>query len=88
MSEAGEKIYRELLDSGIEVLYDDRKISAGIKFKDSDLMGLPIRIVIGKKFMEKGLLEVQLRKSGKTETISPDNVTEYVREFLAKNVKK
>jgi len=86
LAKAGDGIYKELSAGGIEVLYDDRKISAGIKFKDSDLLGLPIRMVVGKKFTEKNLVEVQLRKSGKTEEISPDKLPGFVRGFLKENV--
>jgi len=84
MAREGERIYMELLDSGIEVLYDDRKIRAGIKFKDSDLMGFPIRVVVGKKFIENSLVEIQLRESGKTEEVSPSSIIKYVQDFLSK----
>ena len=86
LTEEGEKIYSQLLENGIEVLYDDRKINAGIKFKDSDLLGLPIRVVIGKKFLEKGLIEIQLRKSGEVKEISPESITGFVQDFLSRNI--
>jgi len=88
MSEIGEKIYRELADSGIEVLYDDRRISAGIKFKDSDLLGLPLRLVIGRKFLEKKLIEVQLRKSGSISEVPLDEIVRFVKDFKSKNMEK
>ena len=86
LSDAGEKIYQQLLSSGIEVLYDDRKISAGIKFKDSDLLGLPIRLVIGKKYLESAHVEVQYRKSGDMADISCDEIIESVKDFKSKNI--
>ncbi len=84
---AGEEIYKDLLDNGIEVLYDEREISAGIKFKDSDLLGLPIRMILGKKFLEKELIEVQLRKDGKKFEINPEDIVKFVRDFISKNIK-
>jgi len=86
MSESGEKIYDELLENQIEVLYDDRKISAGIKFKDSDLLGIPIRMVVGKKYLEKGLVEVQLRGTGEVTDIPPKKLSGFVKDFLAENI--
>jgi len=86
LAEAGEGIYSTLCKNGIEVLYDDRDISAGIKFKDSDLLGIPVRVVVGKKFLERGLIEVQLRKTGDTSDILPVDVTTYVQDFLSKNI--
>jgi len=88
LSDMGEKIYSELVSSGIEVLYDDRKISAGIKFKDSDLLGLPIRLVIGRKFLEKKLIEVQLRKNGDILEMPHDKILGFIKDFSSKNIKK
>ncbi len=86
MADAGESIYRQLADNGIEVLYDDRNISAGIKFKDSDLLGLPIRMVVGKKFLEEKMVEVQLRRTGEVKEIPPEGLSGFVRKFLAENI--
>lgn len=71
----GEEIYYALTEKGIEVLYDDRVgPSAGEKFNDSDLLGIPTRIVVSKKVIEKGLLEVKDRKSGDVTSISKDDL--------------
>jgi prolyl-tRNA synthetase len=86
MADAGENIYKQLTGNGIEVLYDDRNISAGIKFKDSDLLGLPIRMVVGKKFLQEKMVEVQLRSTGEARDISPEGLTGFVKEFLAENI--
>ena len=88
MSEIGEKIYHKLVNSGIETLYDDRKISAGIKFKDSDLLGLPLRLIIGRKFIEKKLIEVQLRKSGEIFELPLDEIVRFIKDFRSKNIEK
>ena len=57
----GEKIYEELQNAGIEVLFDDRKESAGVKFSDADLIGLPIRMTVGNRSLAEGKVEVKLR---------------------------
>jgi len=59
--ETAEKIYRELQEVGIEVLYDDRPERAGVKFNDADLVGLPIRITIGDKSLKQGMVELKAR---------------------------
>lgn len=59
-----EKLLKQLEDSGYEVLYDDRNVSAGIKFNDSELMGIPVRIVISPRSLENGQVEITIRESG------------------------
>lgn len=63
MAEA-EKLYRELQQRGVEALLDDRKERPGVKFNDGDLLGFPLRVVMGKKCHETGLAEVKVRASG------------------------
>ena len=62
--EAAEKIYSELQEVGLEVLLDDREERPGIKFKDADLIGAPIRVTVSRKKVERGFLELKKRKSG------------------------
>ncbi len=59
--QTAEKIYTELLDKGVEVLLDDRDERAGVKFKDADLIGIPVRITVGKKALQQGNVELKLR---------------------------
>jgi prolyl-tRNA synthetase len=59
-----EKIYRELTDAGYEVLFDDRDVTAGFKFNDADLLGMPVQIVIGEKKLKDGKCEVKNRRTG------------------------
>ncbi len=63
-------IYANLTKHGVEVLYDDRDARAGEKFTDSDLMGLPYRVVVSKKAKEQGLFEVVTRHSGEVRSLS------------------
>ncbi len=87
--EVGEKIYQELVDAGIEVLYDDRKESAGVKFKDADLIGLPIRITIGNRSLQNGKAEVKLRRDlSTTMEFDLDNLTAEVKDLIAKLTKE
>ena len=67
--EAAEKIYRELIDNGIDVMLDDRDMRAGIKFKDADLLGTPVRITIGIRNLKKGQVEMKIRSDGESSLI-------------------
>lgn len=62
--ETAEKIYTKFTSAGIEVLLDDREASAGFKFKDADLFGIPIQIILGKRTYDSGKAEVKIRRSG------------------------
>ncbi len=59
-----EKIYEQLQKAGIEVVYDDRDERPGVKFKDADLIGYPLRVVVGTKTINENKLEIKIRKSG------------------------
>ena len=67
--EATDNLYGELQKHGVEVLLDDRDERPGVKFKDADLVGIPLRVTIGAKGLEKGCLELRLRREGKTEEV-------------------
>ncbi len=78
-----ESIYDELKKSGIDALLDDRKERAGVKFKDCDLIGYPIRITVGPKAVEEGSVELRVRRSGETFVEQRDNYLAKVKELLA-----
>jgi prolyl-tRNA synthetase len=74
--EAADKLYQELQQNGVEVLLDDRDERPGVKFKDADLVGIPLRVTLGAKGLEKGCIELRLRRDSKTEEIPvADSVT-------------
>ncbi|AFS79293.1 proline--tRNA ligase ProS [Gottschalkia acidurici 9a] len=75
----GEKLYEELSNLGIEVLLDDRNERAGVKFKDADLIGTPIRVTVGKKASEN-ILEFSLRKDGNKEEVNVSEVMNKIKE--------
>jgi prolyl-tRNA synthetase len=64
-----DEIYENLVKKGIEVLYDDRNTRAGEKFADSDLIGIPKRIVVSTKTLEKNSVEVKMRNEEKSELV-------------------
>ncbi len=76
-----ESLYEELQKAGIEVLYDDRAERAGVKFKDADLLGIPVRIIVGAKAGE-GLVEIKLRRTGESNELSPEDVLKELPELL------
>jgi prolyl-tRNA synthetase len=80
-----EEIYQDLIKANIEVLYDDRGMGPGPMFKDADLLGLPIRIVLGERdYLESGELEVKVRKTGDVLKVKKDNIIQEVKVILAK----
>ncbi len=81
ISEA-DKIYHALINSGFDVLYDDRNVSPGFKFADADLIGIPLRLIVGKSYFKDGKIELKLRKSGETEHVEKGLLVERVRELI------
>ncbi len=82
--EEPEKLYRELTDAGIEVLFDDRKDSPGVKFTDAELIGLPIQLTLGKRTLQEGAVELSLRGSdGEKKKIPLGEVVSAIQETLA-----
>ncbi len=73
------KLY-EMLRKDYEVLWDDRNESPGVKFKDASLIGIPIQIIVGKKFIKDGKLEVYFRNSGNKKYVSPEGLKEILNE--------
>jgi prolyl-tRNA synthetase len=69
IQQTAERIYRQLSEQGIEVLLDDRDARAGFKFKDADLIGLPLRIVIGEKTLQRGEVEMKWRHQSESFTV-------------------
>ena len=75
-----EKIYKDLLDSGVEVLIDDRNERPGVKFKDADLIGIPLRITVGRRAGE-GIVEVKRRDSGEAVEMTADEAVAAAKEI-------
>ncbi len=73
-TEKGAEIYKSLTGAGIEVLWDDRDVSAGVKFADADLIGNPYRVVVGSKSLSMGGVELKKRGEEKTEIVAVDEI--------------
>lgn len=82
LMETAEGIYRLLSDNGVEVLLDDRDSTPGVKFKDADLIGIPLRVTLGEKNLKRGLVEIRRRKNGETIVVRKDKATETVLALI------
>ena len=80
---AADKLYKELEDAGVEVLYDERNVSAGFMFSDADLFGAPVRVVISPKTLARNAFELSARDKSFREDIAADNAVEAVRNKVA-----
>ncbi len=77
VNEKAEEIYTRLTEAGIEVLYDDRDTPAGVKFAESDLIGLPYRVVVGKRSLESGKAEVKKRTETEATEVALDDLVAF-----------
>jgi len=82
MAEA-ELVYRTLGSHGMAVLFDDRDERAGVKFNDADLLGIPLQIIIGKDFLNSGMLEIKNRRDGVKVKAQKDSIGELVDKMLS-----
>jgi len=82
LRETAEQLYRSLLTEGIEVLYDDREETPGVKFKDADLIGIPLRVTLGEKNLKKGLVEIKKRRTGEISLVKKDEAVSKIRELI------
>lgn len=78
-----EKYYADLTTAGVEVLMDDRDERPGVKFKDADLLGMPVRVVLGKRGVENNEIEVVERKTKQVRKVHPDALMLTIQEVLA-----
>ena len=81
--EAAEKLYLQLLDLGIEVLLDDRDERPGIKFKDADLIGIPLRVTLGARNLKDGNVELKERSSGEQTVLALESVVQKVERLVS-----
>ncbi len=84
IAETCEKVYNELKQNGIEVLYDDRDASPGFKFNDADLLGMPLQIVIGEKKLKENKVEVKIRKTDERFDVELENLVQKAKEIIQK----
>ncbi len=77
-----EEIYESLRAAGVEVLYDDRDDRPGAKFKDADLVGLPLRVTVGDRGLERGVVEVRVRRTGEQTDVPTDGAAGEIQRIL------
>ena len=82
LREAAEKLYQDMLDAGIEVLFDDRKVRAGFMFSDMELIGIPHRIVISDKSLDSGRVEYRARTGTENEDLALADIVETLKAKL------
>lgn len=80
---AADKLYKELTDAGFEVIYDDRPVSAGWMFSDADLLGVPVRVIISPKTLQRGMFELVTRDKTIKKDVAPENAVSDVAEIIA-----
>lgn len=81
-----EKLYADLMAAGIEVLFDDRTETAGVKFNDADLIGLPLRAVVSKRSLKNGGIELKLRSQKESRIVPLSEAVEVIRAEIAKGL--
>jgi prolyl-tRNA synthetase len=80
---AGRALYEACHAHGLEALLDDRDERPGVKFKDADLLGMPVRITLGNAWAKNGLMEVRARRTREERKVPGDAVIGAIRELLA-----
>jgi prolyl-tRNA synthetase len=83
VTEVAEKLYAELEAAGLEVLFDDRTESPGVKFNDADLLGIPIRVTISPRTLEKNSAEIKKRSEKEAELLPLDKITARLKELIS-----
>ncbi len=86
LSRAAEDLYEKLTAKGVEVILDDRDERAGVKFKDADLIGIPLRITMGPKKLAEGKVEMRFRKAGEVREIDLVGAAEYITNIVTEEL--
>jgi prolyl-tRNA synthetase len=83
VSKAAEHLYQELAEAGVEVLFDDRSESPGVKFNDADLLGIPLRLTVSPRTLIHNKVEVKWRNQQESELLSYDDIVVEIRKLLS-----
>lgn len=84
---AADKLYEDLQNAGIEVIYDDRNVRAGVMFSDADLLGVPLRVVVSPRNLDEGVYELSSRDKKLSEKLNPGNAVERLKELISSMMK-
>ena len=82
LTEVADGLYQSLQNVGVEVLYDDRDERPGAKFNDADLLGVPLRLTVGKTYEKNGQVELRERRGGTTTLLELPKVVPFVQTFI------
>lgn len=88
LKQTADDLYGHLTAEGLEVLYDDRPVSAGIKFAEADLIGVPLQMIVGKKFSASRQLEVKERATGERTEISIDGIVGWLKDKVESEMRR
>lgn len=88
IQETAEKLYNDLEKAGIEVLYDDRNLSAGVQFAEADLTGIPLRLIVAPKALAQGMIEYKVRGTDERGLIPVDEAVQFTQNWIAQEMKK
>jgi prolyl-tRNA synthetase len=88
LRETAEQLYQNLLETGVEVLYDDREETPGVKFKDADLIGIPFRVTLGEKNLKKGWVEIKKRRTGEILLVKKEEAIPKIKEMIAQEIRE
>jgi prolyl-tRNA synthetase len=80
--DAAENLYHSMKALGIDVIFDDRDERAGVKFKDAELIGIPLRITIGQKNLSQGNVELKIRKTGENTIYSLQEIVQKIKQII------
>ncbi|MBI4287260.1 MAG: proline--tRNA ligase [Chloroflexi bacterium] len=84
VSSVADRLYADLKSAGLEVLYDDRAESPGVKFNDADLLGIPVRLTVSPRTIKAGVVEVKRRRDKESTMIAAEALQGHLRELLGK----
>ena len=82
VKEAADRLYEELQAKGMEVIYDDREVSAGVMFSDADLLGVPLRAVVSPRNLKQGIVEITSRDKTLSEKASPEEAVSVIENLF------
>ncbi len=80
--EAADKLYNDLQNDGVEVIYDDRNVRAGVMFSDADLLGVPLRVVVSPRNLDEGVFELSSRDKKLSEKLKPETAVARLKELI------
>lgn len=83
-----DKLYEDLQNAGIEVIYDDRNVRAGVMFSDADLLGVPLRVVVSPRNLDEGVYELSSRDKKLSEKLNPESAVERLKELINSMIDK